>query len=219
MHRLRQWKTTPGKMNTIMSRFTLKMLAVGFALLTLVAIPTHAAEPATLSLQPATVALEVDAGSAQSQTLRFTNRTSEVGAFRVQLIDYQMAADGETLEFLPVGSAQDSLFPFLAFEPTSFELEPGATQDILMTVRPPETQVSGRYRGALFIGTDNLGTTDDAQLSVSGKVGSVIGVTVNGSEVTTTLQQSGWVLLTLAVVALCSFWVIGSFVYRRRSIR
>lgn len=182
-------------------------------------VPVAAAEPAMLSLQPATVALEVDAGAAQSQTLRFTNRTSEAGAFRVQLIDYQMAADGETLEFLTVGSAQDSLLPFLVFEPATFELEPGATQGVLVTVRPPETQVSGRYRGALFIGTDNLDTTDDTQLSVSGKVGSVIGVTVHGGKVHATLQQSGWVLLALGVVALCSFWIIGSFAYRRRAIR
>lgn len=149
-----------------------------FAILTLVLLPGLANASSTISLYPATVNIEpIPAGEITLQQLKFANKTGETGTFTVEAEDYRLAGPKE-LEYLPLGSTNNSLEGMLEFTPTEFELKDGETQDIAVKIAPPIDAKSGRYQGVIFVGPIAKDNDEEASVRLAGRVGALFGVTV-----------------------------------------
>jgi len=153
------------------------LLILGLLLLPFI---THAEEAKnTISIFPGIVAIEVPAGETTLQILDFTNRTGEKKTFTVQQLDYQMVdSEKKQIDFVELGSTDDSLQGLIDFTPIKFQLEDKETQEILVRIKPKSDTVNGQYKGVIFVGEEFEEGKSETNLAVAGNVGSIFGVTV-----------------------------------------
>lgn len=186
-------------------------------------LPVHAQEKEnTILIEPATVAMEVQAGIANSQTLTFTNRTGETRSFIVEYMDYKPTIDG-SIEYLEAGTADESLKPMIEFTPARFELDHDESETIVVAIHARSQQPAGAYRGVVFVGpVISAETTEDTagtSLRVAGRIGTLFGVTVADSgQAAETEPRSAWATAvgTLFLGGVL-FWVM--YVLGRRAGR
>ncbi|MCA9388453.1 hypothetical protein KC644_01675 [Candidatus Berkelbacteria bacterium] len=190
-------------------------------LLSLLLLPGLVNAKSTISLYPASVNIEpVPAGQVTLQQLTFTNSTGETTNFDVFAEDYRKVGNQE-LEYLPLGSTNNSLKGMIEFTPAEFELENGESQDIAVKISPPADAKVGRYQGVVFVGPV-IKTEDDASVHLAGRVGALFGVGVG--DPTQPPRESSQLKsfydnnrLPLALAAFVALLVLGVVSSRSRS--
>lgn len=183
----------------------------------------HAADASVISLEPATVALEVRAGDVTTSTLYFVNQSNLTTTFEVLLNDYEVTdMTTRELRFVPAGTLSTSLQSFVSYEPRRFDLAPGKTQAITLRVSPLAQTIIGRYMGALSIGQVSLEEIVDQSASkiyTNARVASLIGVTLtagaqsdrstiaNVRRLTTDYWPAGILGFSLAMIVFLAVWM------------
>lgn len=106
---------------------------------------------AEASIIPAYLQYNVDLGKAQTQKVQVTNNTEKTQKYRVNYQDFELSNTGES-SFLEAGTCEESLAGMLTITPGSFDIGPGETSDISLTVTiPPGSQSPGAAWGMIMI--------------------------------------------------------------------
>lgn len=164
----------------------MRVLAVAISVVSLLLAPIAVqAEDApssdTITLRPATVAMTIAAGEVTLQTVYFTNKSTDKKTFTVLRSDYAIdPKDGKTLVFTDPGTSGDSVQSMLDVTPTTFDIDGGETQELLVRIRPDAATKPGQYKGALFVGPTAT-VSGSNSIQVVGRVGTIIGVTVTNA--------------------------------------
>jgi hypothetical protein len=126
------------------------MLVAGLA-----SAPALRANDGAMSVSPAVVMLHGEVGQSTTQTLTFTNGTSQTLSFEMKALD-AVVRDGKRL-FVEPGTLPGSIAATAAFSPRLFTVAPRKTVHIDVTVTiPPKPAV--RAIAVMCEGTTKLGT-------------------------------------------------------------
>lgn len=106
-----------------------------------------------LIIEPATLAFALKAGQSQTQTIRISNGLNVRQSFNVYLSDWLRDTLGNHSYVAP-GSLSRTCSPFMATDKTFFELEPGQSSVVNVTMRIPDTATTEQMRWSMvFIET------------------------------------------------------------------
>ena len=132
------------------------------------------ANDGSMSVSPAVVMLRGDVGQSTTQTLSFTNGTSQPLSFEMKAQD-AVVRDGKRL-FVEPGTLPGSIAATAAFSPRVFTAAPGQTVRIGVTITiPPKPAV--RAIAVMCQGTTLLGT---GPLKMTASVGTLLTFALSG---------------------------------------
>lgn len=156
------------------------------ALSTMVAIATMAATPSlhaaveSMSVSPSEVALSGRAGQTTTQTLSFTNKTSQALSFEMIAQD-AVVRDG-VRAYVEAGTIAGSIAVTAAFSPKAFTAAPGQSIDIDVTVTiPPQPAV--RAIAVMCNGLTKLGS---GPMRMTASVGTLLTFALAGDVIAAT---------------------------------
>ena len=136
-----------------------------------------------VSVTPAQASIAVDPGGINSVILHVTNTTKIDQAFEAFAVDYNVTNNQIALAAPATNS--DSFAPFAKVTPTRFDLVAGETKSVTVQFMPGIDQAPNKYRGAVEVGpvatAAETQNSIGAQIGVTGKVATLIGVTVSGN--------------------------------------
>jgi hypothetical protein len=154
---------------TMKNAMLLMMLFAGLA-----SAPALRADEGSLSVSPAVVMLRGEVGQSTTQTLSFTNGTSQPLSFEMLAQDV-VVRDGKRL-FVEAGSLPGSIAATAAFSPKLFTVAPGQTVHIDVTITvPPQPAV--RAIAVMCHGTTKLGS---GPLRMTASVGTLMTFALSG---------------------------------------
>ena len=150
--------------------------------ITLVAGLTSAlrADSGAMSVSPAVVMLRGEVGQSTTQTLTFTNGTSQPLSFEMKAQD-AVVRDGKRL-FVEPGTLAGSIAATTAFSPKLFTVAPGKSVHIDVTVTIP-AMPAVRAIAIMCQGTTKLGT---GPLRMTGSVGTLVTFALSGDVIAAT---------------------------------
>ena len=154
---------------TMKKTMFLMMLFAGLA-----SAPVLRADEGSLSVSPAVVMLRGEVGQSTTQTLSFTNGTSQSLSFEMMAQD-AVVRDGKRL-FVEAGTLPGSIAATAAFSPKLFTVAPGQTVHIDVTITtPPRPAV--RAIAVMCHGTTKLGS---GPLRMTASVGTLLTFAIAG---------------------------------------
>jgi len=140
----------------------------------LASAPLLRADNGSMSVSPAVVMLRGEVGQSTTQTLMFTNGTSQSLSFEMKAQD-AVVRDGKRV-FVEPGTLPGSIAATAAFSPKLFTVAPGQTMHIDVTITiPPKTSV--RAIAVMCQGTTKLGT---GPLRMTASVGTLMTFALSG---------------------------------------
>jgi hypothetical protein len=127
------------------------LAAVG--LITAVLIPS-AGPTAGFGLEVTPGKLEISVPSGANYNIPITVRNSGFDVVHVQasMVDFGVGSDGG-YEFQRVGTRPYSLMKWAAIRPREFDIKPGESQQVQLTIAMPQATLSGEYGGIVFFQT------------------------------------------------------------------
>ena len=132
------------------------------------------ADEGSLSVSPAVVMLRGEVGQSTTQTLSFTNGTSQSLSFEMKALD-AVVRDGKRL-FVEAGTIAGSIAATAAFSPKLFTVAPRQTVHIDVTITiPPQPAV--RAIAVMCHGTTTLG---NGPLRMTASVGTLLTFALSG---------------------------------------
>jgi hypothetical protein len=141
------------------SRIKLGMVSV-LCLFTMSVSSAQAATPTSgtngafnLTASPLPISLVTTPGKSIATNLRVQNSGTAPVKIKVSLLKFKAAGTNGQPELLK-RSPQDTYLDWVNFSKTSFTAEPGAWNDVAMTVKPPKEAAFGYYYAIVF-GQDN----------------------------------------------------------------
>jgi len=106
--------------------------------------------------------LGISPGESSTDSLYITNEGDSPRYVRIEAVDWMPT----TQEYLPPGTLERSLTPWLAFWPSEVSVDPGAAAEIHVEVTPPPT-VKGVYWGVLFLRLETQpAASDEGQVQI-----------------------------------------------------
>ncbi len=135
---------------------TMKMLALTILTLGFAAVPSlRAGSSGSMSVSPSVVMLRGEVGQSTTQTLSFTNDTSQALSFEMKALD-AVVRDGTRL-YVEAGTHAGGIAATAVFTPSVFTVASAQSIDIKVTVTiPPRPAV--RAIAVMCQGTTKLGT-------------------------------------------------------------
>jgi hypothetical protein len=136
--------------------------------------PVLQAGNGSMSVSPAVVMLRGETGQSTTQTLSFTNGTSQTLAFDMKAMD-AVVRDG-TRVYVEPGTVPGSIAATAAFSPRTFTVAPQESINITVTITIP-SQTPVRAIAVMCHGTTRLGT---GPLQMTGSVGTLMTFAIKG---------------------------------------
>lgn len=160
-----------------------KTIATTMLLAALAATLPLRAEDGSLSVSPAVVMLRGETGQSTTQTLTFTNGTSQPFAFEMTAQD-AVVRDGKRL-FVEAGTLPGSIAATAAYSQKLFTVPARSSVDIVVTVTiPPKTPV--RAIAVMCHGTTKLG---GGPLKMTASVGTLFTFAITGDVIAATASD------------------------------
>lgn len=94
---------------------------------------------AGVAVSPSRLNFNVGLGKSKVRTVKVTNDTKQKNSFKVKINDFNMHDNGKS-SFVPAGEGKYGLSKWMSVTPTFFELEPGAEQEIEVTINVPSSE-------------------------------------------------------------------------------
>lgn len=143
---------------------TTKFLS-SFALVLLLSIGLKAQN---ISVAPSRFYYKVNPGSLKSQNLKVTNNSKSKESFAITFGDFSAPGSAGKSVLMKAGESPNSLVKYISASPSFFELEPGKSQDVQVTLEMPNLPESNKVKwGTLMLKLDrnrananNLGSND-----------------------------------------------------------
>jgi hypothetical protein len=158
---------------------TKRFLANLVALFAALALPGSAASVGLgLSVTPAKLEMSMPIGSSYNVPLTVSNGSATPVHILASLADFTVTSDG-SYEFLRPGSLPDSLMRWGSINPLQFDLAPGTTQQVRLTLHVPDGHYSGEYAGIVFFQTRPVRRAH--AVAFSARVATKIYVTIPGT--------------------------------------
>ena len=155
------------------------LLAAVVALAAVGSIATTALAQVSVSLFPVSFRYDIPRGSSQTGIITVSNPSDVALALQVETENFT-GGDGGTVEYAPDG-AKYGLLSWITIEKAPFTLGPGQKREVPFTINVPENaEVGGHYGAVLFRAGGVEGDTASSAIGVSGRVGSIILVSVPG---------------------------------------
>ena len=152
---------------------------LGAALAAGIVVPAAANAQVSVSLYPVSFRYDIPRGSSQSGVITVTNPSDAALSLQVETENFT-GGDGGTVEYAPDG-ARYGLLSWMSVDKTPFTLGPGQKREVPFTITVPENaEVGGHYGTVLFRATGAQGADGGAAIGVSGRIGSIILVSVPG---------------------------------------
>ena len=146
-----------------------------------------------VSVTPAEASITVDPGGINSVVLHVTNTTKQSQTFEAFAVDYNVT--NNQIALAAPATSSDSFALFAKVTPTRFDLAAGETKSVTVQFMPGIDQAPNKYRGAVEVGPVAIAAETQnsigAQIGVTGKVATLIGVTVSGNP--TSNRSNGFV--------------------------
>jgi hypothetical protein len=153
---------------------TTKITIVLMMLLALASAPMLRADDGSLSVSPAVVMLRGEVGQSTTQTLTFTNGTSQSLSFEMKALD-DVVRDGKRL-FVEAGTLPGSIAATAAFSPKVFTVAPRQTIHIDVTITiPPQPAVR-----AIAVMCQGTTTLRNGPLRMTASVGTLLTFALSG---------------------------------------
>lgn len=151
----------------------------GLLAIILLFIPLGKAQ--ALTIAPERIELELLPGEALVRNIRIYNEWSRTVLVNPELgvLPAPLLKDGETVE-MNKEALKSIEAAFLSYNPDSFRLAPGAWLDFPLNINIPETTVPGGYYGALLFQFIEETGAEAGTISVLGKVGPLLLLSVIG---------------------------------------
>ena len=154
-------------------------IAAGLALAAF-AVATPALAQVSISLFPVSFRYDIPRGSSQTGVITVTNPSETPLSLSVETENFT-GGDGGTVEYAPDG-AKYGLLSWITIDKTPFVLGPGQKREVSFTVDVPENaEVGGHYGTVLFRAAPEAVEGGGSELGISGRVGSIILVSVPGN--------------------------------------
>jgi hypothetical protein len=127
------------------------LTALGLAIATLIPL---SANTAGLGLEVTPGKLEISVPGGASYNVPISVRNSSFDQLHVQasMVDFGVGPDG-SYQFQKVGTREYSLLKWAAIRPREFDLKPGDSQQVQLTIQVPQANLSGEYAGIVFFQT------------------------------------------------------------------
>jgi P pilus assembly chaperone PapD len=127
---------------------------VFIAALTAVTLIAPQPAPADLGLDVSPAKLELSMAPGTTYNVPITIRNGAENATHVQasLVDFGVAENGD-YQIKHVGTLRDSLMRWASINPREFDLAPGNTQQVRLSLALPNSNLSGEYAGIAFFQT------------------------------------------------------------------
>lgn len=141
------------------------------------ALAMTAPAPADLGIDVSPAKLEVSMGPGTTYNLPVTVHNGSESPTHVQatLVDFGVSQSGD-YQIEKVGARQYSLMRFASINPREFDLGPGNTQQIRLSIALPKGNLTGEYAGIAFFQTRPVRRAGAVALSL--RVGSKIYLTI-----------------------------------------
>lgn len=111
-----------------------------------------AAQELGFAVVPAKVEFTVRPGAEQTQAVKVYNQSAEAIRILAYTEDYSIDPENR-FEFFPGGTLDYSIAPWVSYSESDFVVEPGAYEEISITVKvPPDATVGGYASAAIFEG-------------------------------------------------------------------
>jgi P pilus assembly chaperone PapD len=102
------------------------------------------------TVTPAKLEIPIPAGASYNIPLTVHNPSFDAVHIQATMVDFGVTSNG-SYEFQRVGSRPYSLLKWAAIRPREFDLAPGTSQQVQLTVQVPQTPgLSGEYAGIVF---------------------------------------------------------------------
>lgn len=132
----------------------------------------------SVSLFPVSFRYDIPRGSSQTGVITVTNPSDEPLSMSVEIENFT-GGDGGTVEYAPDG-AKFGLLSWITIDKAPFELNPGQKKEISFTVNVPDNAEVGGHYGAILFRAGGGGSDTGSSIGISGRVGSIILVSVPG---------------------------------------
>jgi len=140
----------------------------------------------TTGIHPSHLQFNVEPGKAQSHKVTVSNNTGEMQLYHAVYQDFELSQDGQS-RFMEAGSSEKSLSGLIRIEPHEFQVEPGETAEVTLTVTVPE----GEARNQAAWGAVMIEQADELEASRD-----VTGAFTPHEGLSSTLAYSVWVYQT-----------------------
>jgi len=144
------------------------------ALLVLVVLTSPAL--AQLGISPGSMDMQVPEGEHSLPSIIVRNDSHKPMDFEVELVGYGQGIGGST-EVLEPDTNPLSAVAYISFDPAEFYLEPGETQQVVLTVSIPQGTDGGRYAVVLVVATPR----DEEAIKTVSRLGVLVRLTIAGS--------------------------------------
>lgn len=138
------------------------------------------------TIYPAKISLTVDKGKEQTISIKLTNAGDDTVGVITTLEDMVPTSGASGYDYLPKAEGITSLVDWITVNKKQFNLKPGASKDVPVTIKVPEDASPGSRFAIIFFAT---GSPSAGQLNVSARVGSLVFLTVPGD-----FRQTGEIL-------------------------
>jgi hypothetical protein len=144
-----------------------------FAFLVLV-LPVSAS---ALTISPAKIELAVDPGQTAIGEIEVFNEQQETKTFYTSFENFEPRGETGAPYFVGGGSGLASWIE----STESFEIEPGEEIKIPYSITVPKDATAGGYFAGIFFGTQPPSSNGESEVSIGGKIGSLVLLRVNGA--------------------------------------
>jgi len=164
--------------------FSFFLLTFCTSLLFFFASPTHAAVSYTAT--PIVISLNVDGRDIQTRSITLTNTGTVPVTLFPSVNNISVSEGGALEEFLPAAMSDrtQSLASWIEVSRAQIELQPGATRELLLTVRMHPNPVPGTYHALIGFGNGRNRDIAEEQVRIGVAPGVIISVTVDDNKIT-----------------------------------
>lgn len=106
-----------------------------------------------ITVTPAKLEVSIPAGASYNLPITVQNASGDPAHVQASMVDFNVGLSGD-YRFMKVGSAPYSLLRWAAIRPREFDVPPGTTQQVQLTISiPQQSSLSGEYSGIVFFQT------------------------------------------------------------------
>jgi hypothetical protein len=136
-------------------------------------------EQTSLKITPLTYKLTIDQGGSESATVSIINPNKIEIMVVAETEDFLQADEEGSPRFISKGAGKTTLAEWINIDRQEIKLMPGEKRDVPFEIMIPENAENGGHYAAIFFRSIPL-ETEDSQITVASRVGTLVLVTVPG---------------------------------------
>jgi P pilus assembly chaperone PapD len=156
-----------------------KAIVIIIALTLLILLPSATSAQTGIKVWPTKVELAINRGETTESAINVQNQGSETIRVRAYVMDFSIHKDGN-YAFSEPGHESYSAAKWLSLNETEFDLAPGESNEIDVTIAVPAAVEPGGHYAALFVETVPVAASEGVSVLIASRIPSLFYLTIPG---------------------------------------